>query len=349
MKKRISTAVVVLFLVTGFKSHAQDPNNPGAYMDAISSAKLEMNQQYMAYMSVAAHRHRAKKVEKVREQTLETIANCRSKTVSLPRYKGDNSLRQSSIDYIQFCYRIFNEDYTKIVNMEEIAEQSVDEMQAYLLLQEMTSQKLKEASARMNQAEKDFASKYNVSLVETNDELSEKLSMAGKINHYTDNLFIIFFKCNWEDDQMTKAYNAKKINDAEQARNSLVHFVEEGKTNLQADSLRNFMGNPALANQCLEALRFYEHLATVDAPKMTDYYLKEENFEKIKKNMEAKSSGRTKQDVDTYNQAVKDINAAVNQYNQLNQSVNKQRADVNAQWEKAEWDFNNDMMPHYKK
>ena len=233
--------------------------------------------------------------------------------------------------------------------MEEIAEQSVDEMQAYLMMQEMTSEKLKEASARMNQAEKDFAARYNVNLIETKDDLSEKLSVAGKINHYSDNLFIIFFKCNWEDEQMIKAYNNKKVNDAEQARNALMHFVEEGKSKLQTDSLRNFMGNPALANSCMAALQFYDHLAKVEAPRMTDYFLKQENFEKIKKNMEAKSSSRSKEDVDAYNRAVKDINSSINEFNQLNQEVNKKRADVNAQWEKAEWDFNNDMMPHYKK
>jgi hypothetical protein len=334
MKKSALLFLFIFLFIFSHYSRSQDLSNPGQYMDAITNAKIEMNQKYMAYMSVAAHRRRAKKVEKVREQTLESIANCRSKTIELPKYKGDNALRQSSIDYIQFCYRIFNDDYSKIVNMEEIAEQSVDEMQAYLLLQEITNQKLKEAAAKMTQAEKDFAAKYNVNLIETKDELSD--------------LFIVFFKCNWEDGEMTKAYNNKKVNDAEQARNALIHFSEDGMAMLKSDSLRSFQGNPALANSCLQALQFYDHLAKIDAPKMTDYFLKQENFEKIKKNMDAKSDSRTKEDVDAYNKAVKDINAAVNNYNQLNQDLNKRREEVSADWEKAEWDFKNDMMPHYK-
>ncbi|HTQ28371.1 MAG TPA: hypothetical protein VMI35_09590 [Puia sp.] len=348
MKKSIPVFFSVVMLVMTFAAHSQDLNNPGTYMDAITNAKLEMDQKYMAYMSVAAHRHSAKKVEKVRQQTLESIANSRSKTVQLPKYKGDNSLRQSSIDYIQFCYRIFNDDYSKIVNMEEIAEQSVDEMQAFILLQEMTSQKLKEAAAKMTQAEKDFAAKYNVNLVETKDELAKKLETAGRINHYCDEIFIVFFKCNWEDGEMTKAFNNKKLNDAEQARNALIHFTEEGMAKLRSDSLRSFEGNPALANSCMQALQFYDHLAKVDAPKMTDFFLKEENFDKIKKNMDAKGDSRTKADVDAYNKAVKDVNASANQFNQLNQDINKRRSEVNSDWEKAEWSFKNEMMPHYK-
>lgn len=56
-------------------------------------------------------------------------------------YNGDNSLRQSSIDYIKLCYNVFNDDYAKIINLEDIAEQSFDEMQAFLLLQEKQTKK----------------------------------------------------------------------------------------------------------------------------------------------------------------------------------------------------------------
>ena len=147
---------------------------------------------------------------------------------------------------------------------------------------------------------------------------------------------------------MTKAFNNKKLNDAEQARNALIHFTEEGMAKLRSDSLRSFEGNPALANSCMQALQFYDHLAKVDAPKMTDFFLKEENFDKIKKNMDAKGDSRTKADVDAYNKAVKDVNASANQFNQLNQDINKRRSEVNSDWEKAEWSFKNEMMPHYK-
>jgi hypothetical protein len=81
--------------------------------------------------------------------------------------------------------------------MEEIAEQSVDQMQAYLLLQEKTDQKLKEASESMNKAEHDFAIKYNINLIESKSELGEKLDIAGKLSKYVNNVFIVFFKCNW--------------------------------------------------------------------------------------------------------------------------------------------------------
>src|SRR5664279_328367 len=106
------------------KTNAQTIENAGDYMTAISNAQVEMDQKYMAYISASAHIRRERKIERMRTQALESISNAKYRTMALPKYKGDNSLRQAGIDYIQFCYRIFNEDYTKIVNMEEIAEQS---------------------------------------------------------------------------------------------------------------------------------------------------------------------------------------------------------------------------------
>src|SRR5450631_994317 len=236
------------------KAHGQMIENAGDYMTAMSNAQIEMDQKYMAYVSASAHSRRAKKVERLRTAALESINNAKYKTIDLPKFKGDNSLRQASIDYIQFCYRIFNEDYTKIVNMEEIAEQSVDQMQAFLLLEEKASEKLHEASENLAKAEKEFAAKYGVNLVDSKNDLSDKMGTAGKLNSYTDKIYIIFFKCNWEDGQLFNALNAHKLNDAEQARNSLIGFTTEGLQALQIDSLRSFQGNPGLAAGCREAL-----------------------------------------------------------------------------------------------
>ena len=75
---------------------AQNLDNPGDYMTAITKARGEMDTKYMQYMSAAAHGRRARKVEKLRQEVLDNITDSRYKTTDLPIYKGDNSLRKSS-------------------------------------------------------------------------------------------------------------------------------------------------------------------------------------------------------------------------------------------------------------
>jgi hypothetical protein len=325
---------------------AQSADDPGKYLSAIYSPQQEMNKTYMSYVSAMAHSKRAKKIEKLRQQTLAGIEKCRYSTIEVPLYKGDNSLRKSSLDYIQLCYKVFNEDYAHIVNMDEIAEQSFDEMQAYLLLQEKTEEKLKEAEDRMARAVDSFAIRYNVTLVAgKKDELSEKMQKAGLLNRYHNKVFLLFFKCNWQDGQLTAATNKKKLNDVEQSRNALAAYATEGLAVL--DTLKPFDGDVSLAQACRKTLTFYKKMAE-DAAQLGDFLLKEEEFAKIKKAFDSKpAKDRTKEDVDSYNKGVSLVNAASNNFNQVNANINNGRNQVIEQWGVTEKNFLDAHMPYY--
>jgi hypothetical protein len=345
------TPIVLVFcalLCIAHPSRAQQNlDNPGDYMTAVSKARGDMDNKYMQYLSAAAHGRRARKVEKLRQEVLDNINDSKFKVTDLPIYKGDNSLRQGNIDYIKLCYSVFAEDYKKIVNIEELAEQSVDEMQAYLLLQDKVNEKLNEASNNLQKATSEFAAKYNVKLITESNPLSEKMEAAGKLNRYTNAVYLAFFKANWEDAQMVKAMNNKKVNDVEQARSALLSYAEEGLKAL--DTLKAYEGDPSLAGACRQALLFYKKTAETDVPKLTDFYLKEEDFAKLKKAFEEKSSsGRTQEEVNTYNKAVKDMNNSINSFNQTNTAVNNGRNQAINNWQDTEKKFADEHMPHYK-
>lgn len=345
MKRMLLYSLVLMSSFSFSKLSAQE--DAGAYMTSISNAQQDMDSRYMAYMSAAAHGRRAKKIEKMRQQVLESIQNAKFKTADIGYYKGDKSLRQSGMDYIDFTYHVFNDDYAKIVNMEDIAEQSYDEMQAYILLQEKTEEKIHEASHRMDSAESTFAAKYNVKLVEGHSDLGDKMTIAGKLNRYHNKVYLIFFKCNWEDGEHTEALNKGKLNDAEQARNALITYADEGLKAL--DTLKSFDGDASLYMACKQTLQGYKKMAETDMTKVTDYYLKKDNFEKVKKSFDAKSqSSRTQADVDAFNKAVNDMNAAVSTYNVTNNKMNADRTSMINNWNKAESDFQDTHMPHYK-
>ncbi len=334
---------VALFTTNAF---AQNLENPGDYMSAITNAHVQMNSSYMSYMSAAAHGRRARKIEKMRQQVLESITNSRYKTIEIPMYKGDNSLRQSSIDYIKLCFDVFNEDYSRIVNMEEIVEQSFDQMQAYLLMQEKASDKIREAGEKIEKAQEAFAAKYNVKITNVKDELNEKMAVAGDLTHYKNQIYLLFFKCNWQDSQLSDAIAKKKVNDIEQARSALLKYATEGLAAL--DTMRAFRGDNSYLATCRQALKFYKSVAENDVPKMTDFYLKEENFAKMKKSFEAKSANRSKEDVDNFNKSVADINAAVAKFNSTTNDLNSKRSQVIKDWNETESRFFDMHMPHYK-
>lgn len=327
---------------------AQSTGNEAVnYMNSISDAETQMNKSYMAYVSAAAHSSRKRKIEKLRVQTVDNIVICQNTINNLSPYKGDNSLRQSSLSYVQLCYKIFNEDYAHIVNMEDIAERTYDEMQAYLLLQQATSDTLEVAVKRMDKAEHNFAAKYDIKLTDAKSELGDKMDATGRQSKYHNKVYLLFYKCNWEDNQLTNALNEKNVTKVEQTRSALDRYAIEGLKVL--DTLHTFENDGSLANACSQALTFYKKEAETQIPQLTDFFLKKENFEKQKAALDAKpQSARTQQDVDAYNKGVNDINNGVNTFNQINADLNNGRNDVNQTWDATEKAFIDVHTPYYK-
>src|ERR1700748_1850422 len=216
----LSTTIAAIGTKT---SAAQD--DPGAYMNSISSAQTDMNKAYMAYISASAHSSRKRKIEKMRDNAVDAILTCKGNLNYLPPYKGDNTLRENALNYVALCYKVFNDDYAHIVNMDDIAERSYDEMQAYLLLQQATNDTLQAAISRMSKAENSFATKYNVTLIDQQTELGEKMKESNRIAAYHDKVYLLFYKCNWEDNQLTGAVNEKNVTKIEQVRSALAKYA----------------------------------------------------------------------------------------------------------------------------
>ena len=193
---------------------------------------------------------------------------CQNTINNLAPYKGDNSLRQSSIDYVQLCYKVFNEDYAHIVNMEDIAERSYDEMQAYLLLQQATNDTLEMAISRMKKPNRPFATKYGVTLVDQKTELGDKMEQTDRMGKYRDKVYLLFYKCNWEDGQMIEALNQKNVTKVEQDRSALDKYAIEGLAVL--DTMKSFDNDGSLVNACHQALTFYKTEA--ETPNITSAY-----------------------------------------------------------------------------
>lgn len=341
--------IVLFFLGLNIgKLIAQESDeNPVAYLNAMYNTHLNMDKKYMQYTSAVAHGKRARKVEKLRMQVIEEIEKTRDKISELSYYKGDKTYRESNLKYVEFCYKIFSEDYAKIVNLEEIAEQSIDDLQAYLLLQEKVEEKLKAATDSLNKSRKDFAKKYNVKLIEgEKTELQEKMEQASKVNKYYHPIDIIFFKCNWQFNKLSQAIADKKVNDVEQARISVIKFANEGLTALE--KIPSFEGDGSIKMACKKAMETYKSIAEKEILVQTDFMLKSENFEKIKKAFDEKSEdSRTKDDVDAFNKAVKEINESVNKSNQASTNAYNKQTELLKIWNETVGEFFDTHTPKY--
>ncbi len=344
---RMAVILFVLVMASGArKAKAQNFDDPVVYMEYIGKTQHELMKKYLSYTSAVSHGKSARKVEKKRNELIESCWETRSKVNAMPFYKGDRALRDASVKYLEILYRVLNEDYSKIVNMEEIAEQSYDNMEAYLLAQEKADEKLQEAGEKSEGMQQQFADKNNIRLIQTESDLTKKMIQSGRVNHYYNEIYLIFFKSYKQEMYLTEAVNGKNINAIEQNKNALVRFANEGLAVL--DTIKNFDGDPSLINSCKKMLQFYQKEASEGIPVVTDFFMKNETFTQIKKEMDKKSSGSlTQAEVDKYNGMVKDFNAAVNGYNNTQKQLNSNRSTFLNDWNNAVKQFMDRHMPYY--
>jgi len=342
----IVLVIASLFTATGLK--AQEFNSPSDYNNYIIQQQVDITKKFLSYNSSIAQGKSARKVEKRRLSLIKEVETARDKIQTMGFYKGDRAFRDAASDFLLMYYHVLNEDYAKIVDMEEIAEQSYDNMEAYMLAQEKADEKLSEAGNRMDTAQQAFATKFNMTISkEANEKIAAMSKEVAQINNYDHKLYLIFFKPYKQEMYLTDAINRSDVNAIEQSKNSLLQFSKEGLAKL--DTTKSFRGDNSLVVSCKKMFQFFIQEGNDKIPTITDFMLKKEKFDKIKEEYSnLPSSKKTKEEVDKFNNAVNDLNKGVDSYNQTNKYLNSTRTEKLNDWNSTRDKFMSTYTPRYK-
>lgn len=327
---------LICFCLSGSK--AQDLSDPSVYLSTINEEFMKMSKDMMSYISAANHGKSARKVEKRRSELSNQAKESERAIRQLKPFEGSARLRDSIALYFKICHLVINEDYGKIVDLEEIAEQSYDDMEAYLLAKERAGERIHKAFESGQAEYRGFAASHNIRLIETDSKLSQRLKEAGEVNQYHDKIYLLFFKSFKNEAYLLDALNQGNLGALEQTRNALLASASEDLINLGA--IGTFNGDGTLKKVSQDLLRFYEVEAKDKIPLVIDYFLAKENFEKVKKALDSKKQAdRTQADIDNFNAAVSAFNSTVNQSNQTNEDLNRKRSALLKAWNEASNSF----------
>lgn len=301
-------------------------------MTHISEQYASFNKELWSYVKASAHGRNAKVIENKRKTLLGTTRIVRERIKKMPPYEEDASLRDSASSYLNLIYHVLNDDYAKIVDLEAIAEQSYDLMEAYILTKDAANDKMDDASRMLSEQQDQFASAHRVNLVRGKSATTDQnLAKAGEVYQYYNSIYLIFFKCNIQESYAMDALKNNDVNALVQNKNALLSFAKEGLAKL--DTFRLYEADKSMIQATQKALEFYKQEAEEQLPVLTDFFLKKENFLKIKEVVDKKKPAeRTAEDVNTYNEAVESFNASVNEYNAVNDLLNSQREALITAW-----------------
>jgi hypothetical protein len=342
--------VSISFLFLCIPSPSAKAQNSAAalkYMESINKELNDITTDMWDYTSAAAHGKSARKVENRRKDVLRSNMEAQKKIGKMPDFEGDKSFRDSVVSFLRLSYHILNNDFAKIVDMEEIAEQSYDAMEAYLTAQEKANQKLNTTSEMLTVQQQTFATTHGITLSVNKDKISQKLESAGEVYSYYNVLYLLFFKPYKQEAYLIDALNKGDVNALKQDADALGKCADLGLSRI--DSIQSFKGDGTVKTECKNMLHFYKTESGKDAQTLINYSVKKENFEKIKTSFEAKPQNkRTQADVNSMNSAVTDFNKASAEYNKVNEDLNKKRTELLNKWSDAVARFIDKQVPTYK-
>ncbi len=334
-------------LTVSIFAHAQT-ESPVDYMQAISEQFNAISSDMMSYTSAAAHGKSARKVDKKRSELLLQIKESERNVRKMKPFNGSSNYRDAVIEYFRVTYIVLNEDYAKILDMEEIAEQSYDLMEQYMLTKEKASEKINQEFERVQEEKKVFAANNNVNLISGEEsKLSLKIKTAGEVSDYYHTLFLLFFKSYKNEIYLLEAINKGDLNAMEQNKNALLASATEDY--VKTGPIESFKGDATVKNACQQMLNFYKMEASQKIPQLIEFELVKENYEKMKTAMDAKRPNeRTKKDIDDYNAAINTYNKQIQNVNAVHNDLNKKRSQLLDNWNNAVDNFFHKHTPKYR-
>lgn len=305
------------------------------HMEELNTAFAELKDDTWKYLRTITKGKSARKSEKKRSQLLDQYKTQISVVKSIKPFEGDASLKEATLKYLNLSYTVIKEDYDKIVDMEAVAEESYDAMEAYILANKRANEKLSTASDELKVAESTFAENNNITLTEgEKDRKAQKIEEAAKMLNYYNKVYLIFFKVYKQEAYVLAAQQTQDIAAFEQNVNAL--SMEANDALAKLDTMSAYEGDSDLIIAVKKAIEFYKNEAENEFPKVSDFYIKKDNFEKANEIMESKKKkDRTQEDVDKFNKAVSEYNEAVNSFNETNETLNKNRSDMLDEWNKS--------------
>jgi len=194
--RNLTLPLLILFglSLASYKVQAQSTRGAVDYMDEMFTSFNKPKDDIWQYMKAITRGKGARKVENKRQNLLNELKNAKNEVERIGNFQSDDSLKNAVVKYLDLSYTVLKEDFGKILDMEDIVEQSYDLMEAYLLAKEMANDKLQNSFDEVVLAEKEFANKHNITLLTAeNDKTSEKIELAGKTLKYYNKIYLIFF------------------------------------------------------------------------------------------------------------------------------------------------------------
>jgi len=259
--EKVMKKISLLLLISCFAtlSFSQEFDRPIDYLEYLSQDRPQISENLMRYISATVHSDNEAEVNRKRKRLIGTIGKVKDNVSQAPPFEDNSDLKDAMMEYFTLNYEVLNDDYSRIVDMKQVSEESYDLMEAFIKAQDIAGQKVDAAQQKLDEAIVSFTSAHDIKLVASDDKVSNMLRKANSVTEYYNSVFLIVFKTQRQRMDMYEAMAARDVEAIEKSQKLIVKYADEGLNAVNA--LSDFDGDSSLKDAAKQRLKFYKEEA----------------------------------------------------------------------------------------
>ena len=224
--------ILTLLLLPTVTIQSQSFKSALDYLDFIADQQQDVSKNMWRYTKALAHSKSDRTIYKRRESMIKTLEKAISNIQKAEGFDGDD-YKNKVLEYLRLNESLLKQDYAKVVDMKEVAEQSYDLMEAYMLAQEMADKKMEEAQKLYENNLYEYANKHNINIVESETDLSKKMKISNEVFEHYNQMYLIFFKAHINQIYLWDAMKTNDVSSIQQNSDALNQAAKAGLDSLK--------------------------------------------------------------------------------------------------------------------
>lgn len=337
---------LIPLLILSSSMNAQKFRRAIDYMDFISRQQVLIVKSSWRYTQAVAHSKNDRTIEKKRTILIRSIDRAIMKISKAEGFEGDTEYKNKVLNNLEINKSLLLNEYSDIIDMQEVADQSYDAMEAYILAQELADKKMAEAQKEYEDNFYAYAKEYDIKISEGQSELGKKMEISNEVFDYHNDLYLIFFKVYFTEGTLLDGISKKDISAIQQNINALKMALKEGTTDI--DSKKLYKKDERIAKATKEVFLIYQDEIDTKIPEIIEYLVLEEDLVKLQNALEKTAeNSRTQTQKDQYNNKLEQLDVKRETVNKLIEQLFKERSKKLERLDRANSKFLDKHVPKY--
>ena len=314
-------------LFTGASSFAVE--NVEKYYEEVNNTYISVSNLTLDYTTAAKHGGDLKAVEPKRLKVIAETKKAKQKLELLGKWEDQTELYDAVTHYYGKSLYMLENEYQTLLDLEAKKKEGISEMTVFLEKEKKIRDAYVEITVKASEACAAFSRVNNLNITASNESAITDLKKGSAAYDYYDQIYLVQFSCTHWEEQLMAAIEIKDISAIEKAGAEMLRLAEEGIAAVQG--MGGFQGDDRVVAPTVQLLEFYKQEGKEHVPSIIAFYQAQKHFEDHAAEMKAKTS-RTKEDVDNFNNEMRELKAKTELYNRENNKLNARRVYVVNVW-----------------